>query len=474
MAALPQKLHCREMESDRSGILTIDSDGVKLYFVGYDEHVHIRDDRPVFVVTEEGEVVSLLENIPGQHGGKYILTKRTVSKSKTSHEEWRSIEWSGIRSNRTVVGIDAWRPDDLVHFLTFKVPDTNNIFWHCDREKDLEKRRQKRSSNSTLFSLDGRGIRFGAALIENQDFTPNEAAKTNPLFSIEYSDGCRINNISDDVFCYLSFLSFVLGGAMIPTDTRIDKLTLGEQRQAVKKGTYQNNYKLLWTWKKEYYRPEDLAYHGAPFLCVDDSELHEFTEGLKVWINRFSEWNKAYGWMTESFRHHNRLGERLLTAYRWFESIPSAKIDDVIKSRLSHNTINGVVSELFASMKTNGREIQFSLNDLKKKVEGSLNKLYLETTNQQMYRLKTSLVDCCKDAHLLDEIAKFSEKAIYFRNKIAHGSSVARGEDQRNLYKSIVALEAFCYLLTVRDLPLSDKGKDRILSHPKIAAFELA
>ena len=40
--------------------------------------------------------------------------------------------------------------------------------------------------------------------------------------------------------------------------------------------------------------------------------------------------------------------------------------------------------------------------------------------------------------------------------------------------KATLAMEALCFLLTARDLPLTDEGRQRIWSHPVLADYRLA
>lgn len=65
-------------------------------------------------------------------------------------------------------------------------------------------------------------------------------------------------------------------------------------------------------------------------------------------------------------------------------------------------------------------------------------------------------------------------RALTYRNQEAH-SFVAEGTaDIKPLYASISAMEALCYLLTIKDLPMSGKGRQRALSSRMVRAHRYA
>jgi hypothetical protein len=66
----------------------------------------------------------------------------------------------------------------------------------------------------------------------------------------------------------------------------------------------------------------------------------------------------------------------------------------------------------------------------------------------------------------------YLECAFTFRGKSAHGLYIPEDEIRfRALVTAISALEALCLLLTAYDMPINDKGIERMRSNPLIRDF---
>src|SRR5690606_19300003 len=112
---------------------------------------------------------------------------------------------------------------------------------------------------------------------------------------------------------YLSFLSFVLGVRLVPAAVRTDRLSFEDMVRAVDAGTYVGDHEVMWNWSEDEHEGRDLAFHGAPFLAVDDAELAAFEAGLAFWVMRSDEWERSNIRMTESLSLRRVIsGERLL------------------------------------------------------------------------------------------------------------------------------------------------------------------
>jgi hypothetical protein len=116
---VPKRLHCRELDGDRTGVLVLRDEQIELYFVAYDDFVHLSADGPAYVVTEDGWVASLHANAPGRHSSNGVATKFGGKDDDHGSTEYRSVYQSGIVSSITLIGANAWQPDDLVRLLTF-------------------------------------------------------------------------------------------------------------------------------------------------------------------------------------------------------------------------------------------------------------------------------------------------------------------------------------------------------------------
>ncbi|MBI1218155.1 MAG: hypothetical protein GC186_06360 [Rhodobacteraceae bacterium] len=462
---VPKRLHCRDLGAEPTGILVLSDERVELYFVGYEDFVYVHEDGPAYVVTEEGSVVSLHNNVPGLHSSRSVTTKLRGADRGHKGDEHRTIFQSGIISNLAVIGADAWRPDDLVRRLTFDVAHTEHILRHREKVRSLGRTTNPTDSDLTLYRSEAGNVTLVAGYAATYGIDTQSLTTFRPTFSIGFAKGCRLSEISKHLVHYVSFLSFVLGGTMAPTAVHIDRLSFDEMVRAVEGRTYVGDHEVMWNWSTEEYEPRELAFHGAPFVAEDDVELAAFEAGLVQWVNRADEWERAYIRMTESLRlRHVVSGERLLAAWRWFEELPIAKAERV----LNDTAVERVIQAALEVVRDQG------LADTEERVRGALTRIGEETVRNRFLRLIGSVQARFGVEHLLEMIDHL-ENARRFRGRVAHGHFAARDESEtRRFNKAILAVESLCFLLTARDLPMTEASRGRIWSHPVLETFDLA
>ncbi|KEP69653.1 hypothetical protein DL1_03235 [Thioclava dalianensis] len=288
-----------------------------------------------------------------------------------------------------------------------------------------------------------------------------------PTFSIEFSAGCSLNAIQGSLFGYLAFLSFVLGGRMAPEEVRIDRMSFEEKIRAVEAGTYIDDHAIIWNWPAEGHEAKDLAFYGAPFMAMNDGELTSFVAGLITWFERIDEWRAASVRMTESLRLRREIsGERLLAAWRWFEEVPPTKAKRVID--------NDVVEYLTEAALKGAREKCLGAH-IEDRIKGSLTRIGEESMRDRFERLIHSVEERFERNDCLDGMVNHLQNARCFRGRIAHGHFSSRNAAElRQFNKATLAMEALCFLLTARDLPLSEEAKKRIWAHPILEEYQLA
>ncbi len=65
--------------------------------------------------------------------------------------------------------------------------------------------------------------------------------------------------------------------------------------------------------------------------------------------------------------------------------------------------------------------------------------------------------------------------AIKIRGNVAHGLHDFSTDDEFFKFsKSIYAMEALCFLLTVKDLPISREALERVRRHSMVVSYRLA
>ncbi len=63
-------------------------------------------------------------------------------------------------------------------------------------------------------------------------------------------------------------------------------------------------------------------------------------------------------------------------------------------------------------------------------------------------------------------------KAMRFRGKVAHGAFEPVDDAEYLAFtRSVYAIEALCYLLTIKDLPMTDEGAKRALGIQIVANY---
>lgn len=311
----PKRLHCRELDGTRTGILILNDKMIELYFVGYDEFVHVSENEPAYVITEEGQVASLHANVPGRHSSKSVVTKFAGQDRGHVSDEFRSICQTGIISNFALIGADAWRPDDLVRRLSFDVAQTEHVLRHREKVQAFGRISHPSDGELSLYRAEAGNVTLTAGYAVTYGIDTRSLTAYRPTFSIEFAEGISLDKMEMHLVRYLSFLSFVLGVRLAPAAVRADRLSVEERVRAVEAGKYVGDHEVMWNWSVDQHEARELAFHGAPFLAADDAELAAFEAGLALWVKRSDTWERANIRMIESLSLRRVIsGERLLAA----------------------------------------------------------------------------------------------------------------------------------------------------------------
>ncbi len=462
----PKRLHCRELDGTRTGILILNDETIELYFVGYDEFVHVSEDEPTYVITEDGKVASLHANVPGRHSSKSVATKFAGKDRGQVSDEYRSICQTGIISNLAVIGADAWRPDDLVRRLSFDVAQTEHVLRHREKVQALGRVSHPSEDELALYRAEAGNVTLTAGYAATYAIETRSLTAYRPTFSIEFSAGISLDKMETHLVRYLSFLSFVLGVRLVPAAVRTDRLSFEDMVRAVDAGTYVGDHEVMRNWSEDEHEARDLAFHGAPFLAADDAELAAFEAGLASWVIRSDEWERANIRMTESLSLRRVIsGERLLAAWRWFEELPNTRAERAFDEA----AIEPLIRAALDAARDQG------LGDIGNRIRGALRRIGEETMRDRFARLVGSARAQFGGDDLFDGMIDHLENARNFRGRVAHGHFAPRDESEwRRFNKATLAMEALCFLLTARDLPMTDAGRQRIRSHPVLEGYRLA
>lgn len=456
------RFHCQEIGGTRSGIIDIHEHSVELYFVGYGDHVHIPPEETIHVVQETGMVTSLHFNAMGRLSTKSV-SDRIFPQSREDH---RLLYQSGIFSNLTLLGSEAWGADEKVKRISFDADGTKRVMRHTQKVRALNQSLISGTRDSILFSLDIDGMTLHSGYVGEYDFSTEGVSSYRPNYLIEFHQGCDLRNVRREISKYLSFLSFTVGACLSPSNVRLSRLLITEIDRALKTGDYSGESDVLWNWPAEDHSGQRLAFHGAPFLAVDDDELASLVAGLREWVKRADKWGAVYSCLTDSLSYSQEIsGNRLLAACRWFEELPNAGTTRTGDEA----TIHAMVSAATRAAQCKG------LFGIESRIRGGLRRIGEETTRARMSRLVSTCADHFDAGNLLDGMVEQLVEVPGFRGRTAHGHFVPQDEvEWRRFNKTTLALESLCVLLTALELPMTKEGRSRILSYPILEEYRLA
>ncbi len=158
-------------------------------------------------------------------------------------------------------------------------------------------------------------------------------------------------------------------------------------------------------------------------------------------------------------------GTRLLAACTWFEEIPNTKSEVAIKP----DDIEAIARS------ATEKAIELGYSDLEDRLKSSVTKVSGETRRNQFSRLIRSIKEKFGDEIVNDDIAKHLEAVMKFRGMAAHGHLNTEGDEKyRAFAKAVYAMEALCFLLTAKDLPIEEVGVERMRQSPFLQNYHLS
>ncbi len=450
--------HCIELMTGKNlpGSVSISDNGITARIYGYDESFHINSDCPIFLRTENNDIVSLHDNIGGPPGHS--------SRSLPSRMICFRLDVVG---NIAVVGHDAWTDSDRVRRATFSIRHSDQIVRNRKKFDAIGATRFPDDDDLTIYRDQVGGLSLSAhyAVTYGMDFKAPKSL--HPQFSIEFDSAMSVHNYIEYVSNYTRFFSFCLGAPLTPSDFHISRLSYEEMVAAMQAHTYPGNHRVHYVWSEREIDANDLWVGGSPVSAWDDAELSAFRACLIKWMERLQCWRKAYALMDVCLGRRREISsERLVNTCRWFEEIPLTAPKQVI----SDEDINAIAKIAAQTATTRGLS-----SDIAPRITGAIKRIKAETADEQFRRLVKMVQGKFGPECLPDTSVAHLKKAMAFRGKTAHGHYSPEDEVEfRAFAKAIMALEALCLLLTAYDLPINDEGLKRMQSNPLIRDYRLA
>ena len=447
-----QPVHCVETVTGQSltGTLLLSAETLRVDLYSYADDFHIGDDQSIYLLVETGHVISLHDNVSSGGG--------------TTLQAGRSIHRKGFIANVAVVGQDRWSDADKVKVTSFSVKHTMELLRHKDKVKALGQTRHPREDDLRIFEDAASGMTLGAwydAIYGMEFDAPKEFW---PIFGIEFDKPQSIHDYIRHISNYVEFLSFCLGVKLKPDRIRINRLSHKETMTAVEAGTHIGNHKVYYVWPEEKIQSGDPWVGGSPVRAWDEQELNALRACLVAWMNRVDAWQKPYAMMMTSLALRNVISpERLISACRWLEDIPIARSENAIASR--------DIEEIATAATQKAGELGHAAS-IRERIAGAIKWVKTETAEERFTRLVAKIQEKFGKDILPENAVADLKRAIQFRGKSAHGHFNPESDEEFSaFYRSTLAMEAFCFLMTALDLPILGEGLARVKRNPVVRDY---
>ncbi len=348
--------------------------------------------------------------------------------------------------------------------MSFTVNHSLNLIRHKEKVALIGSARFSEEDIFELFSDSILGMKISARYGATYGMEFDAPKKLWPIFEIEFDNACNLHEYIIYVSNYTQFLSFCLGVKLKPNDIRLSRLSREETITALENRTYVGDHEAHYVWPEEEIESRDLWVGGSPVRAWDEEELTALRACLMTWMNRAPAWNNAYAMMMTSFALKNVISsERLVNACRWLEEIPISQS----QSAISNSDINAIST----SAVQQAEKLGYSSN-IRERIEGAIKWIKAETAEERFTRLIATVREKFGKNILPEDVVMHLRRAIQFRGKSAHGHfSPQDDEEYKSFAKSILAMEAFCYLLTALELPINAEGVKRVKSNPVLRDY---
>jgi hypothetical protein len=452
-----EKIHCRELNTgtNHTGFFQIDDKQIRAELFSYDGYFHLNTEQPIFLQTHQNHIVSLHRNIDLSQGDDSAFAPNEM---KVRHHH--------VLSNAAVIGRTKWSDTDRLKRVLFVVPQADGMLQHEKKRKQISGNRwEDYTANKDLFSLRVGANTYRSFYLATFSMDLEHATKIWPCFEIEFDAGATLSDYLDAVLQVVTFLGAVLAADLKPETIQILRLDRDEFEAAAVNNELVEAHSVEYIWPiKEHDLSSSWAGHFV--RAWDDTYLATLTACLSAWIERYGLWKSANALMMASVRREGEMSpDRLLAACTWFEEIPTAKSVATMNS--------GDVEKITLSATQRAAELGYA--KMENRVRGALTRLTEESRRDQLTRLVNGIHEKLGYQFASVDIIEHLHQAIQLRGKAAHGHlSIENDAEYGKLAKSTYAMEAFCFLLTVQDLPVDKKAIEQLGDNKFLRNYRLS
>lgn len=436
------QVNCRELitKSEHQGTFDLGNERIMTSLASFGSAIEINFENPIFLKTVGAEIISLFDN--------YCFSKQSITFRKETHLEI-------ISSNIAVVGNDKWNENELVKSVDFRIENSLEVLAHKEKIDDYFS--CSLSTPEPLTVIKWKDAFLEISYLRNMRTIEDSSREVFPHFYLEFAEGRTLEDFRDVVSQIEAFFSLTLAVPLYANQIIINAKSREEQIEDFEKNRIYRNHQVYTPRQDRKVSKEEISRTQSPFVSWDDSQLLETGKCLGAWMERGSVWHGAYALMMKSLHlRHIGGGDRLLNACKWLETLPNAKpLDTLTKAQCTQ------VSE--AAIKC---AIEMGIPDVENRIRNSLSKIRTENRREHFRKL---VHVCWAWAHTMketDQMVSDLMSAFKHRGSTAHGFVKRQTRPEREEYhNAISAVEAFCFYLTLKDLPLTVEGKDRATRH---------
>lgn len=367
-----------------------------------------------------------------------------------------------VLSNVVIAGDSPWPQRKPIRRLSFSMEHSDELLRYSDKYETIIEAELGDMPETTLFAVEADGMTFKAWYSVSGSLSL-KPAHIGVRYGIDFHEPRDLHSYMPELQRLLHFVSAALGHPFTPSDIEFSSLIDAEYEAAVAARKGYKAHKVHYVWPSN--PPHYSLRIGNSFAHVrGETELTAFLACLHAWISRDAEWRGANNLMMGSLVLQDTLsGERLLNACRWLEEIPGANSDMAV----SDEDIDAIAAVASIEAERRGHR------DYKPRIAGVIRgQLKKESNRERFTRLHRAICETFGNSALNESVIDHLLKAMQFRGEVAHRHFVPSDEAEHRLFeKSIYAIEALCYLLTIRDLPMSDGGRQRAIKQQIVANY---
>jgi len=446
--------HCRRETAGQTGHLSIGSEGMSVELFDYDSFFHVDDGAVLHLRLEDSRSVSLYDTVAGGTGNRSLLGENPVTTYAAK-----------IHANTVVVGHQPWEISDAIRRTSFRIKKAKSLLDNATKVRRLASRALAfRAGDSQLFEVRSRDLTvrcwYGGS--GSLDLGLNEWW---PVFDIEFGEPRTLHSYLGDVHRVLRFFSAAAGFQLTPSEISMSRFTEQENGKRLERDLRDDLFDVEYMWAEAPVREFDLRPHYS-FVCAFDArEIRSMGACLAAWLDRSSEWEEASTLMMGSLGLHDQVsGERLLMACRWLEKIPGAKAERTLEDE----DLSAVTGAALEAAESRG------LKGLEGRISGALRTLRSEANRDRLSRLVATVAKRFPESGLDEATVDHLMLAQKLRGVVAHGLFEPEAGSSRALQRAFTATEALSYLLMIKDLPLTQKGRGRATSSRLVRDYRYA